>query len=242
MNFKDKPLFMITSDQDWAPPWAMESLLERCRGVPLHLFRTNPCPVADKAYRANQITQGWHPNLLSDSSQGKDPCDVISYMQQHFPGCNTARNHAFNTNTHFDRLLFKAGIRVDSQMATLWQENIVPIFDISKTIRLPIFFEDDVFFHYNAPDLCIEDVLNNLLTPGLKILNIHATFIGCNTPSDEHYEKNKSKIFNSRRPSHGVIHHGRGSDTVFSEIRKKIERSGEKFVCFQSFADQILKV
>ena len=138
-----EPVFLMTSDQDWAPNWAIESLLSATEGIPLHFFRTNPCTILDDAFSSGKITQGWHPNLLPNSSHGSSQEEVINYMKDNFPLCNTVRSHAFNTNTHFDRLLFEAGIRVDSQQATLWQSNLSPILDISGIIRLPVYFEDD---------------------------------------------------------------------------------------------------
>lgn len=241
MNLFDEPLFLLTSDQDWAPPWAMQALLDAAEKLPLHLFRTNPCPVADEAFASGRISQGWHPNLLPGSSHGRSPEEAIAYMQERFPGCNTARNHAYNTNTHFDRLLFEAGIRVDSQIATLHQEGLVPLADVSGTFRLPVFFEDDVFFHHHGPALDVSSVLNTLFTPGVKIFNLHATFIACNTPSDEHYAKHRERIFGTESPHPDVMHQGRGSRSVFAELREQVESQGGKFQCFQALANQLIE-
>ena len=236
-----EPVFLMTSDQDWAPNWAIESLLSATEGLPLHFFRTNPCAILDDAFSSGKITQGWHPNLFPNSSHGSSPEEVINYMKDNFPLCNTVRNHAFNTNTHFDRLLFEAGIRVDSQQATLWQSNLSPILDISGIIRLPVYFEDDVFFGHSSPLLNIGSILKNLFSPGLKIFNLHATFIGCNTPSKEHYEAYRNKIFESEIIPSEAIYRGRGSLNVFFELKNLIEKNEWKFQCFQKFANSILK-
>ena len=241
MTTSDGPIYLLTSDQDWAPPWAMHALLEATDGTPLHLFRTNPCPVADEAFKSTTITQGRHPNFLPRSNQNITYKEAITYMQQCFPGYNTARNHAYHTDTHFDRLLFEAGIRVDSQIATLWQEGLVPLADVSGTFRLPVFFEDDVFFHHHGPDLDVSSVLNRLFSPGLKVFNLHATFLACNTPSDNHYAEHRERIFGTESPRPEVIHPGRGSRTVFAELRRHVEARGGKFQCFQTLADQIIE-
>jgi len=232
-----KPIFILTSDQDWAPTWAVSSFLETTGDIPVHIFRTNPCPLLDLAFKSGKITQGWHPNLLHNSSHGDTQEKVIKYMVKHFPNCNTARNHTYFTNTHFDRLLFKSGVRADSQIATYHQEDLFPLKDISGIVRFPVFFEDDVFFDHEAPNLLTEGLLKNLFSPGLKIFNLHATFIACNTPSAQHYQKFKSKIFASKTESHEFIYKGKGVKTVFLEIKNIIKDKGYKFQCFQTFVN-----
>ena len=68
----ERPVFALTADQDWAPAWASEQLLAvvATLGMPLHVFRTNPCPVLDDAFAQGRITQGWHPNFLPGSDHG----------------------------------------------------------------------------------------------------------------------------------------------------------------------------
>src|SRR5215813_797703 len=87
----EQPTFTFTGDQDWAPAWASEQLLAagaRLR-VPLHVFRTNPCPVLDEAFAQGRITQGWHPNFLPGSDHGASPEQVIAYCRAHFPASRT---------------------------------------------------------------------------------------------------------------------------------------------------------
>lgn len=236
-----KPIFFLTSDQDWAPQWAIESFFEITSDIPVHMFRTNPCPVTNKAHIHGKITQGWHPNLLPESSHGTTQEEIIEYMIKHFPGCNTARCHTYLTNTHFDRLLYRSGIRADSQIATTYQENLSPINDISGIKRFPVFFEDDVFFHDNAPSLELSPVVKSLFSPGLKIFNIHPTFIACNTPSLKHYAEQKNEIFDSHTPSSKMVYKGKGSRTVFLKLKKHIEERGYKFKCFQKFVNRWIK-
>ena len=231
-------IFILTSDQDWAPSWAAESFLNTTKELPVHVFRTNPCPILDEAHANGRITQGWHPNLLPGSSHGTTQEDIIEYMIKHFPGCNTARNHTYLTNTHFDRLLFKSGIRADSQIATNYPENLSPLLDISGIIRFPVFFEDDVFFSNEAPSLDLRPVVRNLFSPGLKVFNLHPTFIACNTPNSENYSKYRDNIFQSSTPQKNFIFNGRGSKNIFLEIKQMIFDNGFSFSCFQNVVDK----
>src|SRR5262245_721984 len=113
----DPPAFTLTADQDWAPAWASRQLVDAVESlsVPLHVFRTNPCPVLDRAFREGRITQGWHPNFLPESSHGSTLDEVIAYCRSHFPACRTARAHCFMEHTMAWDALAAAGIVADSQ-------------------------------------------------------------------------------------------------------------------------------
>ena len=166
---RDKPVFTLTSDQDWAPPWAATELLDRAGrwNVPLHVFRTSPCPVFDAAAASGRISQGWHPNFLPGSSHGSTPAEVVSYLQSHFPGARTARGHAFAEFTSATIALRDAGILVDSQCATAYQEELLPLMHWTGTLRLPVYFEDDVFFNHdpNRLDLGIVEKTRSIDVP-----------------------------------------------------------------------------
>lgn len=237
-----KPIFVLTSDQDWAPAWAVESFLQATIGIPVHMFRTNPCPVADNAFATGKITQGWHPNLLPNSSHGSNQEEIVNYMLKNFPNCNTARCHTYLTNTHFDKLLFESGVKADSQLATLHQENLYPLNDISGITRFPVFFEDDVFFRLKAPNLELKSMIKHMFSPGLKIFNLHPTFIACNTPSEEHYSEFRDKIFNSLTPNPSVVFQGKGSASIFREIKELVLENGYSFSCFQNIVDELPKL
>src|SRR6266700_978763 len=91
-----EPVFVLTSDQDWAPEWAVSIFLEKIAKwrQPLHVFRTNPSHLLD-AIRKGLIDQGWHPNFMPGSSHGTTVEEVIQYCQQNFSGASTVRGHCF---------------------------------------------------------------------------------------------------------------------------------------------------
>lgn len=236
INLKKEPAFILTSDQDWTPAWAAEVLLQEAAsfGVPLHVFRTNPCPVLDRAAREGTITQGWHPNFMPGSSHGSSIEDVIRYCQNHFPGARSARAHCFFETTQTCHALAKAGITVDSQCLTRYQENLLPLRHWTGISRLPVFFEDDVFFGYDQPGtLDLSEVEQTLFSPGLKILNFHATFVACNIPSLAFYEERKTEIFKTNSPDPRYIYDARGTKNVFRELASLILSSGYAWHSFR---------
>jgi hypothetical protein len=236
----EKPIFSFTSDQDWAPAWALEEFLTLTQryAIPVHFFRTSPCPILDKAASKGKITQGWHPNFLPNSSHGSDINSVITYMKQHFPDATTIRSHAFAESTPAWEALAREGIRADSQMPTLFQAGLQPLLHPSGIVRFPVFFEDDVFFDYCPGALSLEPVLDKLFSPGLKVLNFHATFVACNIPSREYYEKLKPAIFSENSQKSSFLWNGRGTRHVFEELIAAIIDSGHEFVRFPDLVEQ----
>lgn len=237
--FLEKPLFALTSDQDWAPEWAAEMFLAELRRwrIPLHIFRTNPSPAFDNAIAAGKTEQGWHPNFLPGSSHGDSIEEVVNYCHRNFPGATTVRSHCFAEDTFRWRALREAGIVADSQLGTLFQGYLLPVVHWTGIVRLPVYFEDDTFFDVEHPGLDLDTILPTLFTPGLKILNFHPTFVGCNTPSREYHEQRKPQIF-ARGSSLDDTHwHGRGTLTVFRELVERIGSAGHEFHRFQSLVE-----
>lgn len=235
------PRFILTSDQDWAPAWAAQNLITKARNfdIPLHVFRTNPCPHFDGSFNRGEITQGWHPNFLKNSSQGGDPEQVIQYCQEHFPGANTVRTHTFYEDTHCWLLLSRAGIVADSQLVTTYQPEIKPLQHWTGIVRWPVYFEDDVFFNHFPNQLDLDVIVPTLFTPGLKVFNFHATFLAYNVPSQSYYDQRKAKMFSSQERVEDIVFSGRGTSVVFDELMAIIHDKGHKFESFQSLADQL---
>jgi hypothetical protein len=240
--FLEQPLFAFTADQDWAPEWAIEVFLEELRRfrIPLHIFRTNPSPALDHAVKAGEVEQGWHPNFLPGSSHGASIAEVVRYCERCFPGASTVRSHCFAEDTFSWRELRSAGIVADSQLGTLFQGYLLPVVHWTGIIRLPVYFEDDTFFDMQESDLNLETIVPTLFTPGLKILNFHPTFVGCNTPSRSYHERWKPRIFAQDSTAAGLSWGGRGTLVVLRELVEQIQSRGYHFRRFQSIVDLAL--
>jgi hypothetical protein len=237
----EAPVFALTADQDWAPAWASEQLLAAAttHGLPLHVFRTNPCPVLDDAFAAGRITQGWHPNFLPGSSHGETLEEVIAYCRAHFPVARTARAHCFMEHTMAWDALAAAGIVADSQVPTYFQQDLTPFLHASGIWRLPVYFEDDIFFRYFPDELAIARLESTLFGPGLKILNFHPTFLAANVPSPTYYGHIKSRWFSAGANHEALVHSGRGTRQVFEDLTALIESRGFSFHSFERLVDRL---
>ena len=240
--FLEKPVFALTADQDWAPEWAAEVFLDEVRrlGVPLHIFRTNPSLAFDNAVKSAEAEQGWHPNFLPGSSHGASIPEIVRYCERNFPGASTVRSHCYAEDTFSWRELRAAGIVADSQLGTLFQGYLLPVVHWTGIIRLPVYFEDDTFFDIEKSELNLEMIVPTLFTPGLKILNFHPTFVGCNTPSRQYHERLKARIFAPNSSAEGLGWDGRGTLAVFRELVDRILSHGHQFHRFQSVVDLAL--
>jgi hypothetical protein len=236
-----QPIFILTSDQDWAPEWAIAKFLDKVRRweQPLHIFRTNPSQLLDDAVKNGSIEQGWHPNFMPGSSHGATVEEVIQYCQRTFPGARTVRCHCFAEDSYRLRALAKAGIVADSQNATPCQGYLLPMISFTGTLRMPVYFTDDIAFSAVDSSLTVDVFRESLFTPGLKILNFHPTFVGCNTPSQAHYDAVRGKIFGTSEPADGVCWSGRGTANIFDELMGEILSKDHKFESLHSVVDEI---
>jgi hypothetical protein len=204
------------------------------------VFRTSSSRLLDEAARAGEITQGWHPNFLPGSSHGADAAAVVEWFRRELPGARTARSHCFAEDTASWRALAAAGIVADSQLATRFQAGIAPIVHWTGIVRLPIYFEDDLFFEAAPDELALDAIAPTLFSPGLKVLDFHPTFVAINAPSRPHYERVKPAIFGSAAPAAGVIFDGRGTRDVLRELLDRIAAAGHALVPFEEVVSRVL--
>ena len=242
-EFLQRPMFVLTADQDWAPEWAVEQFLVEVErfGIPLHIFRTNPSPILDTWVQTGRVDQGWHPNFLSGSSHGDTIDAVIEYCREHFAGARTVRAHRCAEDTFRWVALAAAGIVADSNVVTFYQGYLTPLVHWTGIVRFPEYFEDDCFFDGRMPSLSLEAFESTLFTPGLKILNFHPTFVACNTSSREHYARTRARIFGTDRMGEGIRDPGRGTATVFRELIERIQSAGYGFERFHDVVDRCIR-
>ena len=60
-------MHFLSFDQDWAPDWALNDILERLEEVGLGgtVFITHDSPLLERMKSKANIELGWHPNFLS---------------------------------------------------------------------------------------------------------------------------------------------------------------------------------
>ena len=232
----DRPVFLLTSDQDWAPEWAVDTLFEDTlgHGIPLHLFQTNASHAVQAASAGTGLTIGIHPNFLPGSSHGSTPDDVIRHCVALAPGAATFRCHTFFENTAVLGRLFASGFRVDSNLGLFGQPNLVPLFHCTGILRLPVFFEDDVFYNLSGPALDLEPLRARLFSPGLKVINVHPSLIGLNAPSQAYYDGQRAQLYGAGGSASPF--QGRGSRDVLRNLIAAVRAGGHQFESFEAVA------
>ncbi len=236
-----EPVFVLTADQDWAPEWAIAAFLKRVGkwGQPLHIFRTSPSALLDEAVKNGAVEQGWHPNFMPGSSHGATVDEVVQHCQRLFPGARTTRAHCFAEDSLRMRALARAGIVADSHNPTPCQGYLLPMIHVSGILRLPVYFEDDCAFDAQDSSFRVNVFRKSLFTPGLKILNFHPTFVGCNTPSLAHYNSVRDKVFGTSEPGEGVVWEGHGTANMLDELLGEILSAGHKLQSLHSVVDEL---
>jgi hypothetical protein len=233
-EFLDEPTFVLTSDQDWAPDWALSAMLEIVadHDVPLHLFVTNESEPL-RGERPARMTLGIHPNFLADSTQGASPDEVIDFCLAIVPGADTFRSHAISDNNHILLNLARRGFVADSNLATFLQPGLAPVIHSTGLLRFPIFFEDDVFLWWASPDLEPALLRPLLLAPGLKVLNFHPAFVAINAPSVDYFDARRRSLFGPAG-AHTQIepYAGRGVARLLVDLIDTVRGAGFDFISF----------
>jgi hypothetical protein len=235
-----EPVFVLTSDQDWAPEWAMERFLTYIEktDVPVHVFATSPSPALARAPAALPVTLGAHPNFAPASSQGSTPHEVIETCRSLVPEAKTFRSHAYWEDSYTLDLLLEAGFETDSNLCLFLQPRIVPLVHATGLLRLPVFLDDDSLLLWDRDGgLRLDPVFAALATPGLKILNFHPVLFALNCPSVEHYQARRDTVYAPGSEAYEPFE-GRGTATVLEELIARIRDTGGRLVPFPAIADR----
>jgi hypothetical protein len=227
----DRPTFVLTADQDWAPEWAMASTLDLVAdaGVPLHLFVTNESNVLASHGRA-RVSTGIHPNFVSGSSHGNSPEAVVESCLALSPGATTFRSHRLMESSPILQLLVRRGLTADSNLCLYLQPIIVPLLHAVGLLRFPIFLADDVLLARVGPSLHLGELAEHMFTPGLKILSFHPSLVALNAPSMPYLDDRRPALFGGAGELSPYA--GRGVRDLLSDLIKLVQAEGYEFEPF----------
>ena len=108
------------------------------------------------------------------------------------PEADCFRAHRYyDVNDTMDKLT-KRGILYESNVCTL-MDIVPPFLHRSKTISFPIFWEDGAFLYYSK-DFDFSLMKKQLLSPGLKVINIHPMHLLLNTPYFSYTREIKDRL------------------------------------------------
>lgn len=228
----DTPLFVLTSDIDWASDDCISELTDFASGLGIRptLFATHESALITRLGADDAAEIGVHPNFMTGSSHGGDVNAVADHVMALVPGAKSFRSHGFMDSTPIARALRDRGIEQDTNLALFLQEDITPLRHATGLMRLPVFWEDDFHFNWEGTDWNVDSYYAHFLKPGLKVINVHPIHFALNTPSEEFYRglgASASEL--SSADIERLRHRGDGTRTFVTELLTRLRKDGFEF-------------
>jgi len=196
----------FTTDIEWAPEWAIRDLFTLAdeHGVPLTPFLT---------HRSEYL----HPNFLPGSTHGATVDEVITTTRAIWRDAVSFRSHCFYDDTRMLRKMADNGFRYDSNLFAFLQPMLAPIRTVAGTVRLPVFWEDDV---HSSDQLSWDAgaLRAAFETPGLKIVNIHPLRVALNVPDEAFHESHRRLGTAVDVDARAEAFRGKGTRTYLGEL------------------------
>jgi hypothetical protein len=213
----------FTTDIEWSPEWAIRDLFELAdeHGVPLTPFLTHRSNYLDRRLRVRDATSsgdvGLHPNFLPGSTHGATVDEVIATTKALWPDAVSFRSHCFYDDTRMLRKMAEQGFRYDSNLFAFLQPMIAPLRTVAGTVRLPVFWEDDVHSGAELPwDMAALRAAFD--GPGLKIVNVHPLRVALNVPDEGFHESHRRLASAVDVDARAEAHPGKGTRTFLEEL------------------------
>lgn len=228
----DEPVFVFTSDIDWASESAIQDTIDFYRGLdaPVHIFATHASEAVNRYWIEEPANVGIHPNFLPGSSHGNKVCDVLDYLLQTFPGVTTSRSHHFFDSSSLVAELSHRGFRLDSNLCLWLEPDLRPLaLGAGRHLRYPVFWEDDVHWTKGNGFAKFADFVDTFFTPGLKILNTHPFSLYLNIGAATEYTAKKylSGTVNAVQRAE-LLNTGYGVRSFITDLSTEIRKRGAK--------------
>lgn len=225
----------FTTDIEWAPDWAIRDLFELAdeHGVPLTPFLTHDSDYLTRRLRIRDVTSsrdvGLHPNFLPGSTHGASVEEVIATTRALWPDAVSFRSHCFYDDTRMLRKMADNGFRYDSNLFAFLQPLLAPLRTVAGTLRLPVFWEDDVHSGVGLP-WEIGTLREAFQGPGLKIVNVHPIRVALNVPDESFAEAHRQLGSAVDVDARAEAHRGKGTRTFLAELFAYASSGGRRAV------------
>jgi ubiquinone/menaquinone biosynthesis C-methylase UbiE len=228
----NSPIFVLTSDVDWASDACIDDLAETAKQFGIHpvFMATGESQLLRQLRCAGDIELGVHPNFLPGSDHGDSIDSVIDYITSLFPQATTFRSHSFVDGTAISSKMHDRGFKYDSNLCLYLQANLEPLRHATGLMRFPVFWEDDVHWamvdNWNLTDT----LMNEFTTPGLKVLNVHPIHFALNTRDASTYRsiRGRQKILDKADVAK-LRSGGAGTRSFVLELLDRVKSAGHKF-------------
>lgn len=186
-------MHFLSFDQDWAPDWALDDILNRLEeaGLGGTVFITHDSPLLERMKTKANIELGWHPNFLPGSSHGESVEEVLNFMASLVPGAVGARAHTLMRGTPILEAYKTRGLRYDAADIFDGQQGLSCFLSWTGLTRIPIYFEDDVHLHRGLP-LSLKPL--HMTSPGLKVFTFHPVLVALNCSRLSDYQALKADL------------------------------------------------
>lgn len=165
----------LSFDTDWVPPFVLEHALMPTveRGLRATVFCTGAYALPPGMEAA------LHPNLMPDSTQGRDPESIMAGLLDQVPGAVGVRTHRMYWHGGLYGLFARHGMAYDSSMLLPFQPGLRPSAH-NDIVRLPVWWSEAAHRHRGLP--LHRFAPPGLDQPGLKVLLFHPIHIYLNSP------------------------------------------------------------
>lgn len=215
----------LTFDTDWAPDFVLEDLVTELDAFRAKstFFATNPSSVL---HENESLEIAIHPNFLAGSTHGDSIVDVLGTLKEWFPNAVGARSHGLWQSSNMLRSLSQYGIRYDSNLLMYDLPYLQAFNTFYDVIRVPHLWSDASHLLAGRP-LELKDL--PLMTPGMKVLDIHPMLWYLNSATNENYNALKKKHPNlltvTRTQAYEFVNLGRGVRVLMKELLESLATS-----------------
>jgi hypothetical protein len=231
---------IITLDCDWAPDFILENVAKILQkyNVKSTWFITNDSPIIEQIKKSNLFELGIHPNFNINSTQGKNPDDVLNNLTSLIPNATSIRTHSLFQSSNILEKFQNYGLKNDSSIFLPNTPEIIPHYlKYFNLMRFPYYWEDDHQMLINSSNWSINDFDSTF--NGLKIFNFHPIHIYLNSMDYRKYESLKNKYnlqsITEENIKDFIEYDSIGSGTFFSDLIKSI--SSEKTLTLNEFSE-----
>jgi hypothetical protein len=227
----DKPIFVFTTDIDWASEYCIQTLLTAVngKGVVPTAFATHKSQVLAAASAAGKVNIGLHPNFLPGSTHGKTREEIIDHMFKLFPEACCFRSHAMVDDSHISMAMKARDIHYDSNLCLYLQTELVPLHHWTGIPRFPMFWADDIHWRRGG-DFRLKPYEDLFFSPGLKIIGVHPFMFTLNLSDHETYTRLKPKISTlADEEIDELFSPGPGAQTFLLELIDAVHKNGFAF-------------
>ncbi len=233
----------FTVDIEWAPDWAIRDVFELADqyGVPLTPFLTHHSDYLARRLRVRDVVSsrdvGLHPNFLPGSTHGATVDEVIATTKALWPDAVSFRSHCFYDDTRMLRKMAASGFRYDSNLFAFLQPMLAPLRTVAGTLRLPVFWEDDVHSGAGLP-WEFATLRAAFQGPGLKIVNVHPLRVALNVPDEGSFESHRRVGPAVDVDARAEAHPGKGTRTFLEELFAHATSGGRRAVRLRDLYEQ----